>query len=278
MPIKARRLIKKMRGGAQAHLLEAEDGNYYVTKFLNNPQHRRILVNELLCCEFLRYLEITSAEWEFVELTAEFIAENPEVCIQLGNRSVPPVPGWHFGSRFPGDPASLAVYDILPDKVLADVTNLYEFPGMLVFDKWVSNADSRQAVFFRARLRDWRGQAAHHRKMGYLAMMIDHGYAFSGPHWDFTESAPLGLYIRPMVYNGIRSLEDFQPWLDRVRSFPESVVDKAWRQVPPEWLEGDEQALEQMLERLLLRRQRVGDLLEDTQGSRTAPFANWREE
>ncbi len=29
MPVNARRFIRKMRGGAQAHLLEADDGDYY---------------------------------------------------------------------------------------------------------------------------------------------------------------------------------------------------------------------------------------------------------
>lgn len=37
-----------MRGGAQSHLMRCADGHYYVVKFQNNPQHRRILVNELL--------------------------------------------------------------------------------------------------------------------------------------------------------------------------------------------------------------------------------------
>jgi hypothetical protein len=46
MPVDACRLIRKMRGGAQAHLIQAADGHHYVVKFLNNPQHRRILVNE----------------------------------------------------------------------------------------------------------------------------------------------------------------------------------------------------------------------------------------
>ena len=49
MPLTAVRHVRKMRGGAQAHLLEADDGHWYVVKFRNNPQHRRILVNELLC-------------------------------------------------------------------------------------------------------------------------------------------------------------------------------------------------------------------------------------
>src|SRR6267154_631955 len=53
-----RDFIRVLRGGAQAHLLEGEDGAYYVAKFTNNPQHRRILINEWLACAFLRYLQI----------------------------------------------------------------------------------------------------------------------------------------------------------------------------------------------------------------------------
>ena len=40
--------IRRMRGGAQSQLMRCSDENYYVVKFQNNPQHRRILVNELL--------------------------------------------------------------------------------------------------------------------------------------------------------------------------------------------------------------------------------------
>ena len=60
MPLTAVRHVRKMRGGAQAHLLEADDGHWYVVKFRNNPQHRRVLVNELLCSAFLDYLKIAA--------------------------------------------------------------------------------------------------------------------------------------------------------------------------------------------------------------------------
>jgi len=46
--LRAPEQIRRMRGGAQSHLMRCSDGNYYVVKFQNNPQHRRILVNELL--------------------------------------------------------------------------------------------------------------------------------------------------------------------------------------------------------------------------------------
>lgn len=40
--------LPPLRGGAQAHLLQASDGNCYVTKFQNNPQHIKVLANEML--------------------------------------------------------------------------------------------------------------------------------------------------------------------------------------------------------------------------------------
>src|SRR5580704_7526499 len=105
MPINARRHIKKMRGGAQAHLIEGDDGSFYVVKFLNNPQHRRILVNELICSVFMRYLQISCADLALIEVSPEFLCENPLVTLERATKSIAVTPGRHFGSKFPGDPA-----------------------------------------------------------------------------------------------------------------------------------------------------------------------------
>lgn len=277
MPVDARRLIRKMRGGAQAHLLEAGDGHFYVVKFRNNPQHRRILVNELVASVLLRYLGVATPETAIVDLTPQFLAGNPEICLQLGTRQQPAAPGWHFGSRYPGDPARTAVYDFLPDTLLRRVINFEDYLGVLVFDKWMGNADSRQSVFFRARLKDWAPEfPAGPQRMGYVAQMMDNGYVMNGPHWEFADSPLQGLYFRPVVYEKVRSLDDFQPWLDQVRYLPETLIDEAMRQVPPEWLEGDETELERLMARLLARRKRVGDLIEECRRGRVDPFPNWR--
>src|SRR5436309_9276198 len=105
MPVDARRLIRKMRGGAQAHLIECADGHAYVVKFLNNPQHRRILVNELVASALLKHLQISAPETALVNIGEEFVRANPEACVELGTQRTAPQVGWHFGSRHPGDPA-----------------------------------------------------------------------------------------------------------------------------------------------------------------------------
>ncbi len=262
MPVHARRLIRKMRGGAQAHLIEASDGAFYVVKFLNNPQHRRILVNEWFGAAFLDYLGIATPKTALVSIDPEFLEKNPDVHIQLGSRARPIEPGWHFGSQFPGDPSRNVVYDFLPDSLLERVENLHHFRGALAFDQWTSNADSRQAIFFRARVQEWLpGSPGAATRMGFVAQMMDHGFLFEGPHWKLTDSHLRGLYFRPIVYGDARAAADFEPWIEQIVNFPEEVVDQAIKQIPASWIEGDEGALMDLLDRLMARRRRVPDLV-----------------
>ncbi len=277
MPLRPRKLIRKMRGGAQAHLLECEDNGFYVVKFLNNPQHRRILINEWLSNFFLRYLQIHVPDTALIEIGADFIAENPDLYFSMGSRKEPVQAGLHFGSRLAVHPDRVAIFDFLPDKLLGKVENRVDFLGTLVFDKWVGNADSRQAVFFRARAKTWtpiKGDAPN--RIGFLAQMIDHGFAFNGPHWTFGDSPLQGLYFRTSVYEEVRSLDSFQPWLDLVSHFPVEVIDSAWKEIPRAWVREDESALEELLDTLLKRRKRVVSLIDDVRGKRASAFPNWR--
>ena len=256
--VNAKQFVRKMRGGAQAHMLVGDDGYSYVVKFRNNPQHLRILVNELVSATLLHYLQIATPEIAIVNIDQSFLTDNPEVHMQSGSRSIDVEPGWHFGSRYPGNPDTTAVYDFMPDALLPKVTNLTDFRAALVFDKWVANMDGRQCIFFRAMV---RREGSSVRRPGFVARMIDNGLAFNGWHWDFPESAVQGLYFRKQVYGQPCSLEDFEPWLTRVVNVPEEIMDQAWKRIPSQWIEGDEENLEQLLERLYRRRRCVPELI-----------------
>lgn len=274
MPLTAQRHIRKMRGGAQSHLIAASDGRYYVVKFRNNPQHRRVLINEAVASVLLRYLEIPAPEIRVIEVGAAFLRANPEVCVQLGDRRIPVDAGWHFGSCYPGDPDRVAVYDFIPDALLKCVLNLRDFIGILAFDKWTANADGRQAVFFRSVVSEWSPQRtiAHD---AFVAYMIDQGFAFNGPHWEFPDAPLQGLYHRPLVYESVSSQADFEPWLERIVHLPADVLDDALKSVPLQWMDGEEDELERLLEQLYRRRSRVPDLLAATRAARPALFPNW---
>jgi hypothetical protein len=75
-----------------------------------------------------------------------------------------------------------------------------------------------------------------------------------------------------MVYEVVTGLADFQPWLGRVEHFPDEVLDRALRRIPPDWIDNEEDELERLLESLLRRRKRVSELVEQ---SRSA-FSNWK--
>jgi hypothetical protein len=56
--------IRRMRGGAQGQLMLGADGQVYVVKFQNNPQHMRVLANELLASRLAAAAGLTVPETE----------------------------------------------------------------------------------------------------------------------------------------------------------------------------------------------------------------------
>lgn len=265
MPVVATRFERRMRGGAQAHLFACSDGRHYVTKFTNNPQHRRVLVNEWISTVLLQHLGILTPEAQVVELTQQFLAGEPDVCLQLGSGKVPIPPGWHYGSQYPGNPSSEAVYDFLPDAMIEQVANLEHFAAILVFDKWAANSDARQAIFFRRRLKAWLAESdCTAQQKGFIAQMIDHGYAFDGPHWEFIDTPMAGLYFRPLVYRRLDGPDRLEPWLTRATECPECVFDEILRTTPRTWIEGEEHDFERLLETLYARRRKIPDLVSAT--------------
>jgi hypothetical protein len=74
--------IRRMRGGAQSHLMRCSDGHYYVVKFQNNPQHRRILVNEMLGTRLASRLGLPTAPVRVVNVPEELIRLTAELCIE----------------------------------------------------------------------------------------------------------------------------------------------------------------------------------------------------
>jgi len=296
MPVTAVQHFARMRGGAQSQLLLASDGHYYIVKFQNNPQHRRVLVNELLAHVLLRHLKLPAPHNEIVHVTADLIAATPELCIEAGENRIPCLPGLQFGSRYPGDPSRLSVYDYLPEALLRDVSNVDCFLGMVPFDKWVSNADGRQAIFFRDRGSAWRcsraspGDESSARVQSgplqrsvpdgdqsrFVAIMIDHGFAFTAHRWAFCDLPLVGIYPRTCLYEKVSGYSSFEPWLDWIRHFSIDVLDDAFKRVPPEWYDGDMTPLENLLEELYARRAVVPDLLRAAKQAPRDPFPNWR--
>jgi hypothetical protein len=260
VPTKAIRFVRKMRGGAQAHLLEADDGNFYVVKFLENPQGKRILVNEWLASHILAHLGVATPAVRLIQISTAFLKASPDVFIQLAHRKLSVAPGTHFGSRFPGHPDCVAVYDLFPSALLGKVANRSDFLGALVLDRWLANTDCRQAIFHRKAIRSVAVGGTPSRSGGtYLAEMVDFSLMFDGQHWEFIDRVGQGVYRDLEVYAGFGA-PDLELWTDAVRNFPSSFVRETAAGIPITWREADGDPFARLLDRLLKRRGRTADI------------------
>jgi hypothetical protein len=276
--VQALEQIRRMRGGAQSHLMRCADGNYYVVKFQNNPQHRRILVNELLGTRLARKLGLPTTPVAIVEVSEELIRWTQELAVELPRARVPCQAGLQFGSRYPGDPRHVAAFDFLPDEQLRRVSNLHDFAGMLVFDKWTCNTNGRQTLFFRSReaeRREVRDTPQEAVEEPYETVMIDQGFCFNAGEWNFPDAPLRGLYARNRVYEGVIGMGSFEVSLGRVEKVNERTFQEIAEEIPPAWYEDDYDALLRLFEQLLKRRTRVPDLIREAKQSNRQPFPNW---
>jgi hypothetical protein len=258
--------IRRMRGGAQGHLIRCGEREYYVVKFLNNPQGVRILANELLGTGLATGLGLPTPQTAVVKVGEELIAHTEDLVIQSGRGGVPCQAGSQFGSRYPGSPAETSVMDFLPEDLLCEVTNLVDFCGMFVFDKWTCNTDWRQAIFFRK-------QGEPH----YQVQMIDQGYCFNGCEWNFPDAPLRALHSRGCVYQSVTAIDAFEPWLTRLEcTVTKALLDDVASQVPPEWYDFNAEALDKLLEDLLRRRKLVRELIISARNSSAHPFPKWK--
>ncbi|HWG57642.1 MAG TPA: HipA family kinase [Candidatus Acidoferrales bacterium] len=261
--------IRRMRGGAQAQLMRCAGESYYVVKFQNNPQGVRILANELLGTRLAARLGVPVAAPAVVEVRPELVAQTEDLVIQWARSRAPCSAGRQFGSRYPGSPAETVVADFLPEARLGAVSNLADFCGMLVFDKWTCNTNGRQAIFF-TRPQGEDGGAPQ-------AVMIDQGFCFNAGEWNFPDAPLRGLYMRHRVYESVRGIESFEPWLSRLENgITPASLEEAASEIPPEWYNADQDALERMLEQLFRRRKLVRELLISAWKSSVQPFPNWK--
>jgi hypothetical protein len=256
-----------MRGGAQSHLMRCSDGQFYVVKFLNNPQHLRVLANEMLATRLAEKAGLPVPVTEVVEVGDWLVEHTPELHVQLARNVIPCQSGLQFGSRYVVNPMEGQVFDYIPVEMLDRVRNVETFAGMLAMDKWTGNANGRQAAFWR-KLKEKK----------YTASFIDQGYCFNAGEWTFPDYPLRGVYSRNEVYVGIRGWESFEPWLSRIVKMEEDIVWSVADGIPPAWYADEWDALEALVRTLIQRREFVRGLIELFRVSVRRPFPRWTED
>ena len=265
-----------MKGGAQAHLLRCDDGGYYIVKFQNNPQHLRILANEMLATRLAALLGLCVPQVEVVEVCPELISSTPGLVIQFGRGQTPCSAGKQFGSRYPGIFGRTMVHEFIPAEKLYRLRNFSHFLGVYVFDKWTCNTDRRQAIFFlEPELPDSDFDESSDRG-NFQAMMIDQGACFNAGEWNFPDAPLRGIYEDKHAYDTVLGLDAFGPWIDRLQKcFTKDLLRSEAQRIPSEWYAQDKAEMGRLLDRLYDRRSRVCELIELAHKSSRNPFPNW---
>ncbi len=267
MAVLAVQAIRRMRGGAQSQLMLGSDRKLWVVKFQNNPQHLRVLANELIATRLAAAAGLSVPVTDVVEVTGWLIQNSAEMYIEIGRgRREACVAGLQFGSQFAGGLMPGQVVDYLPEPQMTEVRNLGEFAGMLALDKWTGNCNGRQAVFERKP-----------KERKYRAIFIDQGFCFNAGEWSFPDSPLRGVYPRNLVYANVTGWESFEPWISRVETMEAHVLWSIAESVPPEWYGGDIRLIERLMERLLERQGRLRELIVSFRNSDRQPFPKWAE-
>jgi hypothetical protein len=259
--------LRPLRGGAQSHLLRASDGACYVTKFQNNPQHIRVLANEMLATSLGLALGLPMPRVEVIEVSDWLIEHTEDLRINLGGSKLPCGSGKQMGSMYMGCESPGMTFDYLPRELLQGVRNLSDFARVLVLDKWTCNSDGRQAIFCRKAPRSRR----------YAATFIDQGYCFNAGEWTFPDFPLRGVYANNCVYEGVTGWEAFEPALTSAEEMDADTIRRCAAAIPEEWYEGDRDGLHWLVEALHHRRGVIRNLITEFRRSSRNPFPNWRE-
>jgi hypothetical protein len=250
-PLGIKRIVRPLRGGSQARLVEGEDGRFYVAKFAGNPQGNRTLVNEWIAQSILSRLGVSTPPLCVLRLPKALRSE--ALYFSVGNRRIRVEGDSHLGSLCPVNPETKAIFDFLPVRLLEKVSNLNDFAKVFVVDRWLYQVDHRQVVFVRER-------SSSENQIRFRAHFIDHGMAFAGSYWELREATEHGLYLDRAVYSLINMREICEQTASQIEQLTEDEVFSANATLPSGWLTADDKKeLSRLLEdlyknRLKLRR------------------------
>jgi hypothetical protein len=255
-----------MRGGSQSRLMLGDDHNLWIVKFKNNPQHVRVLANELMATEMAQAIGLSVPLSGIIDVSQSIIETNPQLYVEFGpKRRELCASGLQFGSQFAGGMISRQLVEYLADEQLLNARNLDQFAGILAFDKWTGNDDYRQVVYRR-----------NGGERGYSAVFIDQGSCFNMGQWNFRDAPLKGVFAQNGAYSAVTGWNSFEPWLSRIEQFNPQLLWEIAEAVPPEWYGGDTCALDKLVEKLISRRWRVRELIDQFRQSSRIPFPHWK--
>jgi hypothetical protein len=247
------KVIRRLRGGSQAHMVECEDGRFYVAKFSGNPQGNRTLINEWIVSHAMSHLGVSTPGLRVLSMPAS-VRERDNLYFSVGSKRVPVAGEFHLGSPYPVNPDTTAIFDFLPDRLQPKIVNLGDFATTWVLDKWFYNTDIRQAVFVRAK---------DARPIGFRAFMIDHGMCFDGIHWELRDALSSRPDWNRSLYDHLDMPTECERTLAQIDSMSSDILIQAAHSFPASWLQDvDRECLDALIRSLLARQCKLHSIID----------------
>ena len=259
--------LRPLRGGAQAHLLRASDGACYVTKFQNNPQHVRVLTNEMLATNLGRALLLPMPRVEIIEVSDWLIEHTEGLRIDLGGSKIPYRSGKQLGSLYVGLESPGMTFGYLPRELLQRVVNIGDFAR----GSCPRQVDLQQRWTIVDLLSQDLAESAP------LPNLHRSGDCFNDGEWTFPDCPLRGVYANNCIYEGVTGWETFEPAVTKAEAMDSDIIWHCAAEIPEEWYEGDRDGLNRLVEALHPRRGAIRKLITDFRRSSRNPFPNWRE-
>jgi hypothetical protein len=213
--------IRKLRGGSQPILVRANDGFFYVVKFLDNLQGANVLFNEALGTELFRRAGLPVPEWRPVFVSEDFLDRNPECWMETEHGRYRPQSGYCFGSRYLGL-RDADLFEILPERSFSRIKNCRDFWTARVLDVLCGHTDNRQALFLQ-------------RNSGPLeAYFIDHGHLFGGARGNESPRMMASRYLDSRIY-AVPAAEDVQRIQEVIQRIDLSALFSIACSLPDGW-------------------------------------------
>jgi len=140
--LRATRYLRPLnRHQASEHFIVASDGHCYSVNLEERWGTESSILNAVGSC-LCQVAEIETAAPAILNVDADLIA--------LGmSGGTTDLGGAYLGKRYPVDPETTAIYDFLPDILLAKVKTRADFWKMISIDLWLGNPRASKALFYR---------------------------------------------------------------------------------------------------------------------------------
>ncbi|RKQ34265.1 HipA family kinase [Oceanobacillus halophilus] len=159
--------ISPIKNGVTKPYIINCSGEEYVVKFLQNPEGHKALINEYVCAEVARILELPLASPSLIEVGDTFVNDYGKEISRHTQEEIKA--GIHFGTK-----KIKKVFPINTPQIVKRAYNKDIIPDLFVFDQIICNKD-----------RDSNGGNLIFDYEKQSIVVIDHTHAFDiGPLWD----------------------------------------------------------------------------------------------